>query len=222
MPLEDRLKRCRIQKKMTQQELSEKVGCSRSSIINWERGTRTPDADVLKKLADALGVSVAYLLEESKSNEAAPTNHNIILVPLLSDVTRACCGMGNGYEFPDDTIEGRLAVDVDALGPIRTNGMFACRVEGDSMAAARIYDGDIIVVAPEEEPIDGDVVLACYGAHQRWMIRWFYAQRDGSIILKAANPEYPDIKITPEDVDCGWYRYLGKVIAYQGSPKKGI
>ncbi len=222
MPLEDRLKRCRIQKKMTQQELSEKVGCSRSSIINWERGTRTPDADVLRKLADALGVSVAYLLEESKPNEAAPTNHNIILVPLLSDVTRACCGMGNGYEFPDDTIEGRLAVDVDALGPIRTNGMFACRVEGDSMAAARIYDGDIIVVAPEEEPIDGDVVLACYGAHQRWMIRWFYAQRDGSIILKAANPEYPDIKITPEDVDCGWYRYLGKVIAYQGSPKKGI
>ncbi|WP_198470423.1 LexA family protein [Acetomicrobium sp. S15 = DSM 107314] len=223
----DEIRKARKAKNLTQSELAAIIGVSRSAIYDWERGKYSPTGERAIKLANALGLSVTeflpdYLLEERKPNEAAPTNHNIILVPLLSDVTRACCGMGNGYEFPDDTIEGRLAVDVDALGPIRTNGMFACRVEGDSMAAARIYDGDIIVVAPEEEPIDGDVVLACYGAHQRWMIRWFYAQRDGSIILKAANPEYPDIKITPEDVDCGWYRYLGKVIAYQGSPKKGI
>lgn len=228
----DEIRKARKAKKLTQSELADMIGVSRSAVYDWERGKYYPTGERAIKLAKILGLPISEFLpdyfpkgddiNQKKYNEASPTNHNVILVPLLSDIMRACCGMGNGYEFPDDIIEGRLVVDVDSLGPINTNKMFACKVEGDSMTGARIYDGDIIVVAPEEEPRDGDVVLVCYGAHQRWMIRWFYAQRDGSIILKAANTEYPEIRVTPEDADCGWYKYLGKVIAYQGSPKKGI
>jgi SOS-response transcriptional repressor LexA len=228
----DEIRKARKAKKLTQSELAAMIGVSRSAIYDWEKGKYYPTGERAIKLAKALGLPISKFLpdyfqnggdaDQKKSGEVSSTNHNIILVPLLSDIIKACCGMGNGYEFPDDIIEERLAVDVDSLGPVNTKGMFACKVEGDSMAAARIYDGDIIIVAPEEEPRDGDVVLICYGAHQRWMIRWFYSQRDGSIILKAANPEYPEVRVTPEDVDYGWYKYLGKVIAYQGSPKKGI
>lgn len=62
MSVEEKLKECRERKGMTQQEVAEKSGYSRSSIINWEKGLRTPDANVLKTLAQVLGTTVAYLM----------------------------------------------------------------------------------------------------------------------------------------------------------------
>ncbi|UYZ34985.1 helix-turn-helix domain-containing protein [Clostridium beijerinckii] len=61
MSLSDNLKRIRINRKLTQKELAEKSGITRESIGNYERGDRTPPADILKKIADALGVSIDTL-----------------------------------------------------------------------------------------------------------------------------------------------------------------
>lgn len=141
---------------------------------------------------------------------------------ILSDATTACCGEGNGYEFPDETIEKMIPLFLDALGPIRTKGLFAIRVEGDSMTGAKIHDGDVVVVAPEEEPLNGSVVFVCYGPQKRWMIRWYYTKPNGTIILRAANREYPEIEITQEEVEMGWYTYVGKVVAIYGTPRAGI
>lgn len=65
MSVEEKLKECRERKGMTQQEVAEKSGYSRNSIINWEKGLRTPDANVLKTLAQVLGTTVAYLMGET-------------------------------------------------------------------------------------------------------------------------------------------------------------
>lgn len=47
--------------KLNQQELADAVGVSKRSIGNYERGERTPDAEVLVKLGE-VGVNVCYLL----------------------------------------------------------------------------------------------------------------------------------------------------------------
>lgn len=47
--------------KLNQQELADAVGISKRSIGNYERGERTPDAEVLVKLGE-IGVTVCYLL----------------------------------------------------------------------------------------------------------------------------------------------------------------
>lgn len=46
---------------LTQVELAEKVGCKQKDISRWEAG-RPPTAATLKKLADALGVSMDSLI----------------------------------------------------------------------------------------------------------------------------------------------------------------
>lgn len=51
-----KLKICRIKKELNQYELAELVGCSQQSICSYESGRVVPNADMLKKLADALGV----------------------------------------------------------------------------------------------------------------------------------------------------------------------
>lgn len=48
----------RLSKNLTQKQLSEKTGISRSDISRLENGTRNPTIKLLQKLADGLGMSL--------------------------------------------------------------------------------------------------------------------------------------------------------------------
>ena len=57
-----RLKELRNQANLSQQELSEIVGISKSSINMYERGEREPGIDTILAMAMHFGVSTDYLL----------------------------------------------------------------------------------------------------------------------------------------------------------------
>jgi transcriptional regulator with XRE-family HTH domain len=54
----------RRRNKLTQEELAEKVGVSRIMIARYETKLNKPSIDTLKKMAEVLGVTTDYLLEE--------------------------------------------------------------------------------------------------------------------------------------------------------------
>jgi transcriptional regulator with XRE-family HTH domain len=58
-----RLKKLRAERGMTQEALAEKAGISRSYIARLELGQQDPTLGTLEKLAKALKVPVAKLLE---------------------------------------------------------------------------------------------------------------------------------------------------------------
>ncbi|KDE46316.1 XRE family transcriptional regulator [Geobacillus sp. CAMR12739] len=62
MSFPQRLRMLRKAKGLTQEELGRKVNVTKVSISGYESGNRTPDMDTLKALADALDVSIDYLL----------------------------------------------------------------------------------------------------------------------------------------------------------------
>jgi len=77
----------RKEKKLTQEQLAEKLGVNNRSVSRWENGTCMPDYAVLPMLANELGVSAAELVEgkkkETKSfllNEAAYMESYRILI----------------------------------------------------------------------------------------------------------------------------------------------
>lgn len=57
-----RLKEARKARKLTQEELAEKADISRVMVSRYETEMVIPTAEVLISLADALGVSIDYLL----------------------------------------------------------------------------------------------------------------------------------------------------------------
>lgn len=67
MSFPQRLRMLRKSKGLTQEELGRKVNVTKVSISGYESGNRTPDMDTLKALADALDVSVDYLLGRDKA-----------------------------------------------------------------------------------------------------------------------------------------------------------
>lgn len=61
----------RKEKKLTQQQLAEKLGVTNKAISKWENGKCMPDISIIKDLCDILGITVTTLLngEENKDDE---------------------------------------------------------------------------------------------------------------------------------------------------------
>jgi transcriptional regulator with XRE-family HTH domain len=65
------LKKLRVENKLSQEQLAEKLELSRQSISKWEQGVSTPDIDNFVKLAELYNVSVDSLLKGSLDEEQA-------------------------------------------------------------------------------------------------------------------------------------------------------
>lgn len=63
MAFDDKMRRLRLVRGMSQDELAKQAGISRVSIGFYERGERVPPADVAARIARALQVSVDELLD---------------------------------------------------------------------------------------------------------------------------------------------------------------
>ena len=59
----------RIELKMTQKELAEKLFVTDKAVSKWERGLSLPDISLLIPLAEILNISLYDLLKEGMINE---------------------------------------------------------------------------------------------------------------------------------------------------------
>lgn len=57
-----RLRKLRREKDISQKVLGEHIGCSEGSVSLYEQGKRSPDYEMLLKIADFFSVSTDYLL----------------------------------------------------------------------------------------------------------------------------------------------------------------
>lgn len=80
----------RLEKKMTQTEVAEKLNYSDKSVSKWERGEAIPPIDIIKDLADLYGVSLDYLVSDGndvsydRRYTSKANNANKILIMLLA------------------------------------------------------------------------------------------------------------------------------------------
>ncbi|GHU81686.1 hypothetical protein AGMMS50284_2070 [Clostridia bacterium] len=63
----ERLYALRKEKNVKQSELADAIGCSRVAITNYEKGTRMPDCDTLRKIAEVFDVQTDYLLGSTQN-----------------------------------------------------------------------------------------------------------------------------------------------------------
>ncbi|ATO37287.1 hypothetical protein GTID1_08665 [Geobacillus thermodenitrificans] len=67
MTLGEKIKKARIEAGLSQEQLSEKLGVSRSAVAKWESGKGLPDIDNLKNLSKLLNASIDYLLDDGET-----------------------------------------------------------------------------------------------------------------------------------------------------------
>ena len=87
----EKLKSLRIEKKLTQKQVADRIGLAISAVSSYESGARYPSYDVLAKLARIFHVSTDYLLgmTDTRNVDVTGLNDNEIeLVSQLVDMLR--------------------------------------------------------------------------------------------------------------------------------------
>ena len=98
------IRKLRESKKMTQEELAEKVFVSSKAVSKWETGQGFPDISLLEPLAGALGISVIELLSgediRNRNRSSNMAKGKFYVCPVCGNVITAageavvsCCGI---------------------------------------------------------------------------------------------------------------------------------
>lgn len=110
------IRRLRERKKLTQEELAERIHVSGKAISKWETGHGFPDISLLEPLAGALDISVIELLsgeDVRNRNPAADMLKSLFYVcPVCGNVIRSvgeatisCCGITLPPQEPEEPDE---------------------------------------------------------------------------------------------------------------------
>jgi transcriptional regulator with XRE-family HTH domain/DNA-directed RNA polymerase subunit RPC12/RpoP len=80
---------CRKKAKLTQMQLSEKLGITDKAVSKWERGLAMPDTSIMLPLCDILGISVNELLRgEQVDMEHNDKNNEQLLLEMAEEIER--------------------------------------------------------------------------------------------------------------------------------------
>lgn len=125
-------------------------------------------------------------------------------VPLLG---RVCAGNpAECLEFR----EGEIILPVGFAGMTDHEGMFALKIQGESMRDLGIFEGDVVIVAPLEGPArPGDIVVAVVQGGEA-TVKSYFPQINGNIELRPANTDYKTQIYPREEV-----QLQGRVVALQ-------
>lgn len=110
-------------------------------------------------------------------------------------LTRVDATVPAGFPSPaDDYLEDRIDLTRELVrNPTST---FLARVRGESMRDAGLADGDLILIDRSQLPRAGDMVLAWVDGG--FTVKFFHPHPSGCL-LRAANPDYPDLRVTENE-----------------------
>ena len=205
--ISETIKILREERRLTQQQLADKLEITRSALSMYESGSRIPPDDVKDAICDFFNVDMNYLYGKTNTRNSYRENDDVKFVSKnnIALYTQICCG--NGL-FIDDYIEDYIAIPDRYIKKGRE--YFANVASGDSMIGKSINDGDVLVFEKTNVLSNGDIGSFCIG--DDYVCKIFRQLNNGLIILESANDKYEPIEIDLAD-ESQCFRIIGKLIA---------
>ena len=209
-------------KRLTQQEVADKVGVARQSISLWQKDQTVPSGKNLEKLAAALGTTSCYLLfgqtnPNIKTFEDGDTPPDDVVVIHEYKLTFGASPSGvepvPEWEFVDDGDDywyKRTFFQKRHLNPDRCK---RARVSGDSMEPF-VYSGDTVLFSEVSDPrptcvIIQDGKIYVISVDGKLKIKRLASIKDG-IAIRSDNPSYKTEEFTGDELSR--LRIYGRVV----------
>ena len=192
----ERLKTLRIQRKMTQSELAKKIYISQPAYSKYEVGTASPNPETLSKIADALDVSVDYLL----GSDSQPARPGYIRIPVLGRVAAG---------IPIDALEEVIDWE-DISAEVAGDGeYFGLQIKGHSMEP-KISDGDVVIVRRQPDVDSGDIAVVLVNGDDATVKR--IKKSPQGVTLIPSNPAYEPMYYSNDEIESLPVQILGRVV----------
>ncbi len=187
----------------TIREIGKAVGINSTSVVNYnlgkleEKGYLDRDPDVSRGLrlthkADGFSQTISQTATAIRN-----VVDRFIRVPLVGDIVAGRPVTTGNDSFStydeDDAVELSRSMLTE-----KADGLFALRVRGDSMIDAMVNDGDIVIMKPQYEAKNGEMV-AVWLRNDTTTLKHFYNEGN-RVRLQPANPTMEAIYVDPAEV----------------------
>lgn len=196
MSLGTNIREQRLRQKLTLAMLADRVGLSRQTLSRYENGiiANIPHENI-ERLAQALDTTPSELMGwKAEVSAYAPSRR----IPILG---RISAGLPL---YAEEQIEGSVFTDLTG-----STEYFALRVKGDSMDAAHIFDGNILIVRKQECVENGEIAVVMIDDNDATVKRFYRHGNTITLMPQSTNPcHLPQIY----DAATTRVRVIGKVI----------
>ena len=187
----------------TIREIGKAVGINSTSVVNYnlgkleEKGYLDRDPDVSRGLrltekAEGLASAVG-----NTASAIRQTVERLVRIPLVGDIVAGRPVTTGNDSFSTYDEEDAVELSRSMLSE-RPEGLFALRVRGDSMIDAMVNDGDIVIMKPQYEAKNGEMV-AVWLRNDTTTLKHFYNEGN-RVRLQPANPTMDAIYVDAADV----------------------
>lgn len=184
-----RIKDARKSQKITLKELGSSVGISESTTKRYEDGQiKGVDVNIIKKFANALSVSPAWLMGYDDA-PAAPRKKGV-RIPVLGYVAAG---------IPVEAIENVIDEEEIPEEMARHGEYFGLLVHGDSMTPT-INDGDIVIIRKQATARTGDIALVMINGDEA-TVKEIKIQEDGLVLIGHNPAVFPPKFFTAREIE---------------------
>ena len=133
----DTMKKLREEKGLSQNEIAKRMYVTRTAVSRWESGHRIPDAAMITRLSDVLGVDVNILISAAAQSDESPIvimvdDNKVFLndgMPIIEEVIPNAAVIG--FTKPSEAVEyakaNRIALAFLDIEMIDVSGLDVCR-----------------------------------------------------------------------------------------------
>jgi repressor LexA len=187
----------------TIREIGQAVKISSTSVVDYNLNILQAKGFIQRERAVSRGVK---LLEKALELQTPGLDQVMVRVPVLGRIVA-----GEPVPVLDESsslldVDESIALTRDI---VQEQGLiYALQVKGDSMIDALINDGDIVVMKPDTDIHNGDLVAAWLKEEKETTLKRFYREGEKRVRLQPANPTMEPIYVHPANLEI-----QGKVIA---------
>lgn len=181
----ERLLELMVDNNDTTYSLGEFLQLSSSTISRYTTGDIEPKTPTIQAVAEKYKVNISWLMGTEGAQKYIEGSQGYKKIPIIGTIAAGI------PIFAHENIEGYDYISSSS------HADFCLRIKGDSMIGARILDGDLVYIRKQQNVENGEIAAVLIDGEEATLKRVY--KLNGSIILRAENPNYKEMVFTKKD-----------------------
>ncbi len=174
----------------TIRQIGEAANISSTSVVNYNLNKLEKEGYLARDLKVSRGLRL--------TDQVVQKVTELVRVPLVGQIFASNPVPVPGSDFSLYGEDEAIELSRDILKA--EDGLFALKVKGDSMIDAMVNEGDIVVMKPQKEAHNGEMVAVWLKEREETTLKHFFLE-NGRVRLQPANPTMAPIFTNPENVE---------------------
>lgn len=196
----NRIKTLREKKGINMTQAARALQIPYTTYVNYEKGEREPNAEMLIKIAGFYGVSVDYLI--GRSDRERPQllppviTDDVVAIPVIGEIAA-----GYGELAVEDWSGETVDIPRRFLKGHKSEEFFILNVHGDSMYPLYMEGDKVLILRQTALARSGEIGAVLYDSEMATLKKVEYVTGEDWMKLIPINPNYPPKTITGADLE---------------------